>query len=73
MKREGRGEARREGEAGRTYRALLRHENAAPRPTAPGRSASWETLTESRKMEPVVDTRSASLFVIFGADRPLRP
>jgi hypothetical protein len=55
------------------YRAELRHEKADPRPLVPGRRESWPTLTLSMNTDPVSETRSAILFLMGGAVRPLAP
>ena len=55
------------------YLAEFKQEKADPRPFDFGRSASWETWTESMNIEPVRETRRASLFLIAGADSPLTP
>lgn len=61
------------GEGQAAHRALLRHPNGPPRPFTLGSSASCPTCTLSMKMEPVIEQRSASLFLIAGAERPLVP
>jgi len=52
------------------YLALLRHENGDPRPPDLGSRASWGILTSSMKTDPVIDARSASLFLMAGAEIP---
>ena len=55
------------------YLAEFKQEKADPRPFDFGRSASWETWTESMNIDPVREARRASLFLIAGAERPLTP
>lgn len=55
------------------YLALLRHAKGEPKPRDFGKRAECDTRTSSRKIEPVTDTRRASLFLICGAERPLVP
>lgn len=57
-------------EIGDTCLAELRQEKALPRPLLLGNNASCETHTESMNMDPVRETRSASLFLIGGVDIP---
>lgn len=57
----------------RTHLAEFKQENGDPRPLDLGRRASCDTRTESMKIEPVSDTRSATLFLIAGAVKPFRP
>lgn len=52
------------------YRALFKHENGDPRPPDLGSKASDAILTSSMKIEPVMEARSASLCLIWGADNP---
>lgn len=52
------------------YRALFRQENGDPNPPDLGKIASVGTLTSSRKRDPVIEARKASLFLIGGAEKP---
>jgi hypothetical protein len=54
----------------RSHRALLRHLKADPKPLLPGSNASCPTRTLSRYIDPVIDARSATLFLIALVDKP---
>lgn len=58
---------------GGTDLAEFKQEKAEPRPIDFGRRASSETRTESIKIDPVNEARSATLFLMAGAVRPLSP
>lgn len=58
---------------GGTDLAEFKQEKAEPRPLDFGRTASSETRTESINIDPVKEARSATLFLIAGAVRPLSP
>lgn len=52
------------------YLALLRQEKGEPRPLDLGNKASCGILTSSMNTEPVMEARSANLFLIGGAVIP---